>query len=231
MTTTLCHSADFGDIIASLPCLRALGGGDIVIGPHFHNQGRETLKGDRFDALRPLLEAQPYVGKVEWQDEPRGFSHDLRMFREGGQHAESLLSWQARHLGLTVSEDPWLAAVRSPLSLGRTVIARSLRYQNPGFPWNAVLAKHRKPLFVGTKEEHEAFLRTAGYAEYCPTKDLLELAQVIGGASLFVGNQSCPFWIAAGLGVAIIQETWERDPNSQIRRANTRYLMRGPFTI
>lgn len=228
---TLCHSADLGDIIAALPSLRVIGGGNIIIGPPLPRQGRETLKGARFDALRPLLEAQPYVHRAEWQDEPHGFTHDLREFRSKAEYGESLLSWQGKHLGLSPSTDPWLQAVRSPVSLGRTVIARSQRYHNDGFPWNVILAKHRNCLFVGSEGEHQEFVRTAGNVEFYPTKDLLELAEIINGSHLFVGNQSCPFWIAAGLGVPLIQESWPNDPNSQVRRSNARYLIRGPFTL
>lgn len=213
--------------------MKALGGGDIILGPiiaaKFH--GRESLKGERFDALKPLLEAQPYIGSVKWMDEPSGFSHDFRDFRQDEQMGESLLDWQARHLGMTVSSEPWLIALRSPITMARTVISRSLRYQNQQFPWNAVMAKHRNALFVGTEEEHTAFKRTIGPIDFHPTKDLLELAEIIAGAHLFVGNQSCPFWIAAGLGVQIIQETFSLSPNSQVKRPNARYLMRGPFTL
>lgn len=233
MRNVFCHSGDLGDCIAALPTMKALGGGDVICGPiiaaKFH--GRESLKGARFDALKPLLESQPYIGKVEWQDEPRGFSHDLREFRQDERMGESLLDWQARHLGMSVASDPWLSAIRSPVAIGRTVIARSLRYRNRGFPWNVVMHKHRNCLFVGTEEEHDDFKRAIAPVEFHPTKDLLELAEVIAGAHLFVGNQSCPFWIAAGLGVQIIQETFPQSPNSQIKRPNARYLMRGPFTL
>lgn len=229
---TVAHSADFGDIIAALPVLRALGGAHLVIGPPLPNQGRETLKGARFECIAPLLEAQPYVRSVRWMDEPNGFSHDLREFRSNAQYEESLLDWQARHLGVTASTDPWIRCMRSPISIGRTVVARSMRYRNPGFPWHAVMQKHRNCIFVGTPEEHKSFTREISSAvEYVPTENLLQLAEVIAGSHLFVGNQSCPFWIAAGLGVNLIQESWPKDPNSQVRRPNARYLIRGHMTI
>lgn len=235
MRNVFCHSGDIGDCLASLPTMRALGGGDIIIGPPGPHQGRETLKGARIDALRPLLESQAYIGSVTWMDEPSGFSHDFRAFRQAPREygeTVSLLEWQARYLGATVSDAPWLRAVRSPVSLGRTVVARSLRYQNPGFPWHVAMSKNRNCVFVGLEDEYKAFSRTVSSAvEFVPTKDLLELAEVIGGAQLFIGNQSCPFWIAAGLGVPIIQESWPTDPNSQIKRPNARYLIRGNMTL
>lgn len=233
MNACIAHSADLGDIIASLPCARALGGADYVIGPILDGamRGRESLKGPRFEALKPLLEAQPYIGKVQWSDAPSSFSHDLRDFRHKEEYGESLLNWQARHLGLQVSTAPWLQAMRSEVSLGRCVISRSLRYRNPAFPWNLIVAKNRNCLFVGLEEEYDDFRRSVGNIEYYPTKNLLELAEVIAGASLFAGNQSAPFWIAAGLGVQTIQETFPQSPNSQIERSNARYYMRGVFHL
>lgn len=227
-------TGDMGDVVAGLPSVRALGGGDIFIGPPGKDQARESLKGKRFDAIKPLLRAQPYVYGVSWTDEKEMFnySHDLSTFRHDWIAEESLLDWQARHLGVTASTDPWLQCMRSHISSGRTVVARSMRYRNPGFPWHAIMQKYRNCIFVGTPEEHKSFTREISSAvEYVPTENLLQLAEVIAGSHLFVGNQSCPFWIAAGLGVNLIQESWPQSPNSQIRRPNARYLIRGHMTI
>lgn len=227
------HSGDLGDVIAALPAIREMGGGDIVLCPSSgKDQGRESLHGARYEAIKPLLLAQPYIHDVRWEKDPKNVTHDMRGFRVNYQLGESLLDWQARFLGIEASDAPWLTAVRSSVSIGRTVIARSLRYHNPGFPWHVILNKHRNVLFVGTEEEHKAFQVFAGRPiDYHPTKNLLELAEIIGGSHLFVGNQSCPFWIAAGLGVNLIQESWPHSPNSQIRRPNARYMIRGPFSL
>lgn len=227
------HSGDIGDIIAALPTMRSLGGGDIVIGPLLEGQfkGRESMKGARFEAIKPLLEAQPYIGSVTWHDNPQAYTHDFRDFRQQEQYGESLLEWQARYLGVTASTDPWLTCRRSEKSIGRAVIARSLRYRNPGFPWNVVLHKHKEPIFIGLKEEYEDFQKNNRGVEFIQTENLLEAAELINGADIFIGNQSCPFWIAAGLGQRLIQEGWPQQPNSQIKRPNARYLIRGPFSL
>jgi ADP-heptose:LPS heptosyltransferase len=41
----------------------------------------------------------------------------------------------------------------------------------------------------------------------------MELARVIAGASVFIGNQSAPMAIAAGLGKNLIEECWQGNPN------------------
>lgn len=59
--------------------------------------------------------------------------------------------------------------------------------------------------------------------EYVQTKTLLHLAEIIAGASLVISNQTCSWWIAAGLGVPIIQESWAHDSNSVIERPDCKY--------
>lgn len=226
------HSGDIGDIIAALPTVRALGEGDFVIFDRKTMQ-RESMQGKRFDVLKPLLEAQPYIRSVQWSDYPIETPYDFSTFRHDFRPNENLADWQARHLQVEISHAPWLTARRSERSIGKTVIARSFRYQNRDFPWKRLVAQYnREVLFVGLPEEHKAFQISNGcIVEYCPTADLLELAEIINGADRFIGNQSCPFWIAAGLGVTLMQEVWPQGPNSKIVRRNARYLCRPPFNL
>lgn len=220
------HTGDIGDIIASLPAIKAMGGGGIVISPpQGGRQGRENMAGARFDALRPLLLAQPYVKWVKWDEAPAKISHDLSCFRQNEIAGENLAHWQARHLGTNVSlESPWLSAEPIPAFAGRVVISRSARYHNESFPWYAVVAKHPDALFVGLPEEHAGFEQyVQRKVEYQPVRHLLEMEQIIAGAALFVGNQSAPWWISAGLGVASVQESFSPAPNSRIERPNAAY--------
>ena len=56
-----------------------------------------------------------------------------------------------------------------------------------------------------------------------PTRDLLQAAEVIAGAELFIGNQSCPRAIAEGLKVAVVQETDRSRDNCHWERPNAWY--------
>ena len=92
--------------------------------------------------------------------------------------------------------------------LSEAVISRSLRYHNPLFPWKEVLARYgRDAVFVGHPEEHRAFTADYGPVPLRTCRDLLEVAQVIKGSWLFIGNQSAPAAIALGCGVRTIMET------------------------
>jgi hypothetical protein len=235
------HSGDLGDIIAALPSIRALGGGEIVITNA--EQTRETMKGGRYDCIRPLLESQPYITGVRWDECPQDITHEIDGFRmrqlpgdgrvDNNFPKKSLLLMQAEQLGVPNDETPWLTVARDERTRGKAIIARSPRYHNPLFPWMQVVTWLRgRAIFLGMPDEHQALERICHQQiPYIQTDNLLELAGLIAGAKLFVGNQSCPYWIAAGLGVPIVCEPcmWER--NATINRPNIHYAIQPQAAI
>lgn len=190
---------------------------------------RESMRGARFNSLLPLLRNESYIGDIEWQDSPTDITHDLTQFRiQGWNGKENLAEWQARALSMSsLDMSPWLTIPRSPS--GRIVVSRSLRYQNPTFPWKEVDERYgSRLLFIGLKEEMSAFRRLLGHhVDWVPTDNFLEVAEHIKASTLFIGNQSAPFWIAAGLGHNLIQEVWDREPNSIVQRKNASYIYEG----
>lgn len=189
--------------------------------------GRESLKGKRFEAIKPLLESQPYIKSVRWGERHTETDFDFSDFRVNYVHRENLACWQGRHCGIErLDESKWIDVAPSPESRGRVVIARSPRYHGPSFPWHKVVQEHRnKLLFVGLPEEHVAFEKHVGARiEYKPTENMLYLAKIIAGADLFIGNQSSPSWVAMGLAQNLIQEVWPTHPNSMTHRPNARFI-------
>lgn len=214
------HSGDLGDIVAALPTIRATGGGELIIG-YKQNGQRESLKGGRFESLVPLLLAQPYITSVRWGDPFRGCI-DFSGFRDIPNDGMNLACWQAKYVNAVVSMEPWLTVKTQ--HHGRAVIARSARYHNPDFPWRAIVQKLVDPIFVGLPEEHTEFCSFVGWqVEHVRCGNLLNLARLIAGAKVFVGNQSAPFWIAAALGTRAVQETWLDGRNSIIHRDGLHY--------
>jgi len=65
--------------------------------------------------------------------------------------------------------------------------------------------------------EHEAY-RLMGKCgrdiKYVPTANFLELAQIISGCDVFIGNQSSPFALAEGMKKNRIQETYRPIQNA-----------------
>lgn len=224
------HSGDLGDVVASLPTVRAMGGGHYRLFDRAKGC-RESLRGKRFDALAPLLRSQPYIDSVEWCDVVP-YCHDFSTFRHDHIQGENLAQWHARHIGVAISETPWLMANPSPKTKGRVIFARSQRYHSPSFPWDKALQRFKDPLFIGLPDEYVAFQTKWGKPiENTTCATLLELAEMIAGCDLFIGNQSAPFWLAAGLGVPLIQECWPVDPNSVIVRPNARYALNGSLPL
>ncbi len=201
------HAGDLGDIIAALPIIRAMGGGKIVITPrpNLPMMGRESMEGARYEAIKPLLEAQPYITSVEWGEAPPGCV-DFRAFRQGIPGGENLIVTQARHVGCEdFSFGKWLH-VPDPIP-GPAVFARSPRYWNPRMNWSVMYAKHQDAVFVGSEEEHAAFQKeTKITLPHRKTRDLLELARVIAGSERLFCNQSCPVWIGFGLEHPLVLE-------------------------
>lgn len=239
MTNVFASTGDLGDIVASLPTVRALGGGHYAIGYRpGPGHGRESMEGKRFEAIRPLLEEQPYIRGVKWIGQNfTNITHDLSTWRRIWVKDESLLHAQARYLGVKASEDPWLTATPNEKYRGVTVIARSARYHERSFPWPQMLAENPDAIFVGLPSEHAVFQHRYGMIEYVPTADLLELAEIMAAAKRVISNQTAAFWIAIGLGLPeVIQETWSGSRDSIIQRPNARYFYknadsRKPVTV
>lgn len=225
------HSGDLGDIIASLPAVRALGGGHYGIGYRpGPGHGRESMEGKRFDAIRPLLEDQPYIRGVKWIGQNfSNITHDFSTWRRIWVKHESLLQAQARYVGVKASEEPWLTATPNEKYRGVTVIARSARYHERSFPWPQMMEENPDAVFVGLPAEHAAFQHRYGIIEYVETADLLEMAEIMAAAKRVISNQTAAFWVAIGLGLPeVIQETWSGSRDSVIHRPNARYFHRNP---
>lgn len=172
---------------------------------------------ERVKVLKSLLEAQPYVDRVSHGDAPQGeYMVNFSTFRNGGLiYGVSLGDLQSDWVNANADFEPWLQVAPSVQGRGRVVCHRSPRYHNPYFQWDEIGAKYgTKLLFVGMPEEVEELRRrTHVHAEYAITHDYLELARLIAGADLFIGNQSSPMALAIALGVPFIQETclWTPD--------------------
>lgn len=231
---TFFHSGDIGDIIACLPAIRQLGGGHLWIGDTVINtRARESMKGPRYEAIKPLLEAQEYIASVTWVDlihpDDKRIDHNFSTFRYGtpGGPFQNLAERQADFVGVyTPNLSPWLKASPSHDSKDKFIIARSPRYHTSTFPWTKILEKvGDRGLFVGRLEEHVAFCNKFNVSiPFYPTSNFLELASVIAGSCQFIGNQSAPMWVAMGLGHPLIQETLMYEANSMVPRDNAQYL-------
>lgn len=215
------HSGDLGDIIYALPTIRAAGGGTLYV---YHSTiwGRHGMDANKAESLRSLLVLQPYINEVIFcaNGLPDGSrEHKLNLFRLN-RKVRNLADMHLASYGFAPSqrEKRWITVDRAnPAS--RVVFARSARYHNRRFPWKRVWKKFERVAgFVGTIDEYSDFCDLVGPVLHLPTRNLLEVAQVIAGSQLFVGNQSCPAAIAEGLKHPMILEVCPRCANCSFRR-------------
>jgi len=226
-----------------MAAFRALGGGVLYLSPHNKYphplDSRWTRTGgdpEWVNNLKPLLEAQPYVVRVQYtHGTPFSTDFDLNRFRipwarRTAKDFDSILKLHMDAFGLPLPNEPWLA-VSDPITVpGRPiVVARSERYQDVTYPWGKFAYRHGdRMVFVGTEREYNLFKGFAApkfHIPHYPTKDCLELARVIAGAKVFCGNQSLPLAIAHGLGKPVVVEEWSLNANCHIERPNAVYGM------
>ena len=161
-----------------------------------------------WDAIEPLIKAMPYIKSVAWHD-GEAIDWNASLFRSNHSYTQSLVrSHQLHYLGNAklprISMDTgskWITGIEhDPSSRGRVIINKTTRYSNPYFRWRSIADHYRSILlFVGTTDEHNAFVREFGPVEYRPTNDLLEVACLIAGADLTIANQSSVLALAEGM--------------------------------
>jgi hypothetical protein len=224
---TFRHSGNSGDIIYSLPTLFALTSGvkatlylnldqpaNYAVTRGTHPLGKVMLDSKMFSMLRPLLLSQPKISQCE-SFNGETIDYDLDIFRNSlfPQHAGNIARWYFLHFAVNADlGKPWLHVNPNQTVSDYIVVARSLGYHSPGIDYS-FLDKYGKLLFVGVPEEFEAIRKMLPSIEYYPVSDFLELAEVIAGSKLFIGNQSFPFSIAEAMKVRRVLEVCYFCPN------------------
>ncbi len=231
---------DIGDLVYLLNIVRQIPDAPhtLILRPSGSTKAKtRALVEVMFRFLEPLVNAQPYISdfvigtdstEADWASE--GFRR--RFFTPG----ETLMQAHLNHLVETkgigkgfTSHEPWLYGVKpDSRSNGRVVVNLTGRYRNPHFDWRQVVAHYGgRILFVGLPIEHEGFCKAYGHVDHCPTNDLLEVARLIAGSELFMGNQSCAYACAEGLKHRSIQETSLELPDCVYGRPNATYCGTG----
>jgi hypothetical protein len=232
MSLTFRHAGDAGDMIAALPAVRALGGGIFMIEAATYT--RVPMMPENWRGIDKVLKEQPYIENVfAWDRRMTNYNmNDFRVrlgrdIRVGRSKDKSLVDWQLEQYGipLTAKDNAWLQ-FSEPIKAARVVFNRTGTdrsrhhvYQNVRFPWHHVWKKYADDaVFIGTPDEHKVFCATCGEVPHYKTKDLHEAGRVIAGCDLFVGNQSCCYWMAEGMKKNLILEVWPDGPNSLSHR-------------
>lgn len=214
------HAGDLGDTVLFLPNLKYRPGSRLLLSCE-RGRVRDPYTLEHANVILPLLRSQDYIAEA-------------RLWCEGDECVDGS-SWRGSYNGfsplchaqlieygtpLDVSLEPWLRVF--PRHVSRVVINRSLRYHG-ALNWG--LLRGDDCVFVGLRAEWLEFCDRFFKVPYYETKDLLEVAEVIAGCELFVGNQSAPYAIAEGLKHRLLQATCRAQPNNIYLRDGAMYSL------
>lgn len=230
------HSGKIGDVVYSLPFCRAVAtatgrgrfafhlktgtvvertraNGSVVRTPLFDDAGAALLA--------PLLRSQPYVDSVAVSDGLPAGALDLDLFRlqtclplwgnSLPNYYLPLAPWLAEPPDLS---RPWLFGGRETDLGGRKIaIFLSSRYPSEELSFGFLEPFRDELVFLGTKEEHEAFASAWFPVEHRPIRDFADALDVLSSVRLAIGNQTGFYSIAEGLKIPRLLVVSSASPN------------------
>lgn len=222
---SFCHSGALGDVVYSLPAIITQGGGDVYI------------KNVLYAPLKLFLDAQPCVSNVyPLKGRHRHFAHrrgdtvcpkgypeliNLDKYRtnEWNYYGKNNHQHLAKcHLDIFAAEydltKPWIFNIE-PRVTTPIVVSRSLHYHDKQkIDWKLLEPYKELVTFLGFKRQYKHFVFYAGFEpKWQECENILEIAQVIQGSKLFLGNQSLCFALAEGLKKPRVLEVYHSRPN------------------
>jgi hypothetical protein len=208
---TFKHSGCLGDIVCSLPTVKALASGqpvrylirpnrpgNHVIGPH--PAGNFLLTEELARSMLPLLQAQPYITEAGLYA-GETVDVDLDLFRETGFDYRRGSIFRYYCHAFPVAPDlssPWLTVEPDDTFRDYVIVNRTQRYHNRRINYR-FLSNRSDVVFVGLPQEYAEFNSEAKGLPDFTAQDMVQLAQWLAGAKAFVGNQSCGMAIAEAL--------------------------------
>lgn len=212
-------NGDLGDIVVMLATLKHTGKQcDIYLRDTPGTAG--IIR--RAHLIKPLLEAQPYVNAVRiwkretlhWESEKfRGYGFVNNRLNLAHNHAQAAMKDSFIDAMPDVSK-PWITVEPDTRYSGRVIVNRTGRYNNDQFPWKEIVRHYdERIIFIGHYEEYSKFRNQFGHVDFELPKDFLQVARILAGSDLFIGNQSSCMCVAEALKHPRIQETclWQPD--------------------
>jgi hypothetical protein len=185
-----------------------------LLGTAKHPLGTVTLNEDMVRMIKPLLLSQQKISTCEIYSE-QALDYDLDKIREYPflHDRGNIARWYFLIFPVTYDlSSPWLFVEPSSLTKSSIVIARSSRYQMPYIDYS-YLRNYPDVCFVGLAEEYLEMKEQIPALRFLETSNFYELATLISGSRLFIGNQSFPFSIAEALKVNRLLEVCYKIPN------------------
>lgn len=220
------HSGPLGDIIYSIPTIKILANGKKIFLHLNANQDSyyktkmrhygngKTLTSKTITQLSPLLESQDdFIVCNEYTNQIIDYDLDLFRLFPFDYRMGHIARWQFLVYGISADLSlPWLNAAPDLSYKKNIIISRSFRYRTPLVSYE-FLKDYNNLIFVGIEDEYNDMRNYLPNLVYKPVNNFLELAKIISGSKLFIGNQSFPFSLAEGLKVRRVLEVSFESPN------------------
>lgn len=205
------HSGNAGDLIYSLPAMRKaaeIKGEKVHLYLHInvpakygslsHPMGNVQMNRKMAEMLIPLLMSTDFIGECEITEEAQQVDYNFDLFRKFHNYTGHISQWYFHiypELTCDLSQPIAFALQPSPEAFD-IVLNRTARYHNPTFDYTALRQYQDRITFVGLPEEYRVISAKLPNIKHYPVNDFYELAQVISGCNLFIGNQSMAYAIA-----------------------------------
>jgi hypothetical protein len=230
------HSGNCGDIIFAIPAMLALAGAEkdnnislyLRTGQEVpyqqtmkHPLGNVSLNDRMVQMMTPLVLSQKGFARCE-TFEGQTIDYDLDRIRDYPLMLDrgNICRWYflvfPEYYDLSA---PWLTVEPSPVTKDAIVVARSSRYRMPLIDYR-FLREYPNIFFVGLEEEYLDMREQIPAMTFLEVGDFLQLAKLIAGSRLFIGNQSLPFTLAEALKVNRLLEVYFKAPTNSVAGRN-----------
>lgn len=205
------HSGNAGDLIYSLPAMckaSKIKGEKLHLYLHInvpakygnlsHPMGNVQMNRQMAEMLMPLLLSTDFIGKCEITEEAQQVDYNFDLFRKFHNYTGHISQWYF-HIYPELTCDlsvPIYFDLQPSQEKFDIVLNRTARYHNPTFDYTALRGYQDRITFVGLPEEFRVISAKLPNIKYHPVDDFYQLAQVISGCNLFIGNQSMAYAIA-----------------------------------
>lgn len=194
------HSGATGDLVFSLPTIKAMGGGSLYIMPYDQQ---------RAESISKLVEVQDYISDAIVTSQPPYDCIDLDLFRNYAGYHENLVRCHLKAQGLHDESwvDGWLTLPdENPfIEESYSVINTGANYLDPNFDWKKevdyLLTISENVFYLGYEQEFINLQNTFNTGAKFFDCDFLCAAQLINKAVMFTGGYSALSTIAMGLGI------------------------------
>ncbi len=226
------HSGNCGDIIYAVPVMQAIAKGrpihlhlnidqKVSYGKSPHPLGNVMLNKKMADMLSPLLLSQRNFKTCDiWAGQKIDIDLDYIRKYPFLLNRGNIARWYFLVFGEFYELDkPWLDITPDHSVNNAIVVARSQRYHAPGIQYD-FLKKYGEIYFIGVEKEFEEMQKAVPHIKYKPVNDFLEMAKLVAGSKLFIGNQSFPYSLAEATKVNRLLEWYFQTPNVIVEGKN-----------